>query len=85
MSATDRNYMWVRDHAYDIAFHKSGIARGFFTVGEVVEVLGFSRNTVKKYVARMIDEGVATDAVISKSLTAYRFTNEYRNARRGAN
>ena len=73
MTAVERNYMWVKDHAFNIARRKKGIARGMFTVGEVVEALGFARNTVQKYVDVMEDLEIVYKVVISKKLVAYRF------------
>lgn len=77
MSAAERNFTWVRDHAYDIGSRKSGLASHCFTVGEVVEALGFSRNTVKKYVKMMLDSGLIREVVLTKKITIYRFNKSY--------
>lgn len=77
MSAVERNFMWVRDHAFDIGARKNGLALHCFSVGEVVEVLGFSRNTVKKYVQMMVDSGIVREVVLTKRVTIYRFNRAY--------
>lgn len=78
MKATIRNYMWVRDAASAIAYEKKGLAKYCFTVGEVVQQLGFSRNTVQKYIDQMEEDKSIKKMIVSKSLTAYRFTEDYR-------
>lgn len=77
MTATQRNQLWVLNHAWDIGARKSGLAKHCFTVGEVVEALGFSRNTVKKYVALLEEADVIREVVLSKSITIYKFRKEY--------
>lgn len=77
MNVAQRNGAWVCNHAWDIGARKSGLAAYCFTVGEVVAALGFSRNTVKKYIDLMIEEGHVREVVISPSITIYKFTKEY--------
>jgi response regulator of citrate/malate metabolism len=73
MTAVERNYTWVKDHAFNIARRKKGIAKGMFTVGEVVNALGFARNTVQKYVDMLEANEIVYKVIISKKLVAYRF------------
>lgn len=67
-----RNMSWVYEHALAVASQKKGIARGMFTAGEIVEALGFSRNTVKGHIETLIEMGHIETAVLSKSVTIYR-------------
>lgn len=78
MKAAIRNYMWVRDTASAVAYEKKGLAKYCFSVGEVVKAIGFSRNTVQKYVDQMEEDGSIKKMVVAPSLVAYRFTEEYR-------
>lgn len=77
MTANQRNRMWIEDHAWAIGLRKSGMAKYCFTVGEVKEALGFSKNTVKKYIAILIAEGIVREVVFSKSITIYKFSKHY--------
>jgi len=77
MTAVERNFTWVRDHAYQIGARKSGLAQHCFTVGEVCEALGFSRNTVKKYVKMLEESGAVREIFFAKSITVYRFSRQY--------
>jgi len=69
--------MWVRDAAYSIGEGKKGIALFCFSITEVMKKLGFSRNTVKKYLSQMIEDGVIKQIVITDDLTVYRFEKSY--------
>lgn len=77
MTAVERNYTWVKDHAFAIGAKKAGLAAHCFTVGEIQTALGFSRNTVKKYIDQMIENGIAREIVFSPSITIYRFNRQY--------
>lgn len=79
MKLKTRNFMWVRNHAFDIGMSHTGVSEGWFTVGQVAEALGFSRTTVKKYVDMLIEDGAVEQIVSSKSLNIYRFTELYKS------
>lgn len=79
MKLKTRNYMWIRDRAFDIGEGHVGVSHGWFTVGQVSEALGFSRTTVKKYVDLLIQHGAVEQIVNSKALNVYRFTELYKS------
>ena len=81
MKALERNEMWVRDCAWDIGVLKTGLAQYCFTIGEVKEAMGFAHNTVKKHLGALIERGVVREVVISKSVTIYKFSKRFIEAR----
>jgi hypothetical protein len=77
MRLVDRNYMYVRDAAYAVGEGKPSLAAFMFTPREIQEVLGFSRNTVQKYLSMMIEDGVIRQIVVSRRITVYKFNRSY--------
>jgi len=77
MRLENRNYMWVRDTAYSIGERQPKAASFMFTPNQVMEQLGFSRNTVNKYLSRMEEDGVIAKIVVSPKVTIYRFCKSY--------
>lgn len=72
-----RNYMRVRDASFAIGEKQPKAAAFMFTVNQVVEVTGFSANTVRKYLSEMVSDGVIREIVVSKSVTIYKFEKSY--------
>lgn len=76
MKLAARNIGWVWDHAQAIGARKRGLAKDLVTVGEVVEALGFTRNTVKKYFDMLEEQGALRKIVVSRNLIVYRVMRE---------
>jgi hypothetical protein len=77
MKLVYRNYLKVRDAATAVGEGAPNAMHMCFTPQMVVKETGMTVNTVKKYLSEMEEDGVITKIVAAKTLTVYRFCEDY--------